>query len=294
MAKRFIDTNLYKKPWIRELKPSFRSFWIYLLLDCNHAGIWNVDWEIASIYVGSKLSKGDMPDTLMSRLLFFDRDSKVFIPDFIDFQYGYLNPAAPVHKNIIKELKKYRLYDDVTGIIDVMSDDPNITVYSEDNVESEEVDEDDEDDIVFDPKQKVSIESEIIDYLNSKSKKNFRPLKSNTRWIKARLNEKYTMENFVTVINKKCKEWMGNSDMEKYIRPETLFGNRFDQYLNQEDKVAPQKPKFVSLNPQWGTIIEWFNSGLLNDPEKIKNMRTNGTINDDEKKHLLTLLGEIQ
>ena len=49
--------------------------------------------------------------------------------------------------------------------------------------------------------------------------------------INARLADGFTVEDFYTVIDKKCAEWKGG-DMEKYLRPETLFGNKFENYLN--------------------------------------------------------------
>ena len=51
--------------------------------------------------------------------------------------------------------------------------------------------------------------------------------------IKARFNEGFTLEDFKIVIDKKCVEWM-NTDMQKYLRPETLFGTKFESYLNQQ------------------------------------------------------------
>ena len=54
--------------------------------------------------------------------------------------------------------------------------------------------------------------------------------------INARLAEGYTVENFYTVIDKKCAEWKGGK-MEQYLRPETLFGSKFENYLN-----APASP----------------------------------------------------
>lgn len=77
---------------------------------------------------------------------------------------------------------------------------------------------------------------EIIDYLNMVlgTKYSYKAAKTIT-CIKARLNEGYDIEDFKTVIDKKSKSWLGNPDMEKYLRPETLFGPKFDGYLN-----APQ------------------------------------------------------
>lgn len=74
--------------------------------------------------------------------------------------------------------------------------------------------------------------SEIITYLNKKIGTRYREgNKVTQKHIKARLKEKYTVEDFKTVIDKKCAEWKG-TDMEKYLRPETLFGTKFESYLN--------------------------------------------------------------
>ena len=54
--------------------------------------------------------------------------------------------------------------------------------------------------------------------------------------IHARCEEGFTVDDFKKVIDKKCAEWMG-TDWEKYLRPETLFGTKFEGYLNQKDKA---------------------------------------------------------
>jgi uncharacterized phage protein (TIGR02220 family) len=72
----------------------------------------------------------------------------------------------------------------------------------------------------------------IIDHLNAKAGTSYRASSKATQGhINARLSEGYTVEDFYTVIDKKCLEWKG-SDMEKYLRPETLFGSKFENYLN--------------------------------------------------------------
>ena len=83
-----------------------------------------------------------------------------------------------------------------------------------------------------------NIYSSVIDYLNKKTertgKEKYSPTSTKTqKLIKARLREKYEPEDFKIVIDKKCKEWLG-TDMEKYLRPETLFGNKFESYLKQK------------------------------------------------------------
>lgn len=76
----------------------------------------------------------------------------------------------------------------------------------------------------------------IVEHLNSKAGTRYRAgTESTARHIRARLKEGYTVDNFFTVIDKKVAEWKG-TDMEKYLRPETLFGAKFEGYLN-----APQR-----------------------------------------------------
>lgn len=80
---------------------------------------------------------------------------------------------------------------------------------------------------------------QIIDYLNLKIGARYRASSKSTQsHIKARLKEGYTVEDFYTVIDKKHSEWYG-TEMEQYLRPETLFGTKFENYLNS--KVYPKK-----------------------------------------------------
>lgn len=71
-----------------------------------------------------------------------------------------------------------------------------------------------------------------IAYLNQKLGKSYKYVEKNTKLVNARLKEGYTIDDFKTVIDKKVSEWQ-NGDMAKYLRPETLFGTKFDGYLNQ-------------------------------------------------------------
>lgn len=81
---------------------------------------------------------------------------------------------------------------------------------------------------------------EIVDYLNEKTGSKYRSSGSKTKsLIKARTNEGFSLDDFKTVIEKKAKEWSGTT-MEKYLRPETLFGTKFEGYLN-EKQSANQK-----------------------------------------------------
>lgn len=77
---------------------------------------------------------------------------------------------------------------------------------------------------------------EIINYLNDASGKKYKATTDKTkRCIKARINEGFAIDDFKQVVDKKVSDWKG-TDMAKYIRPETLFGNKFEGYLNEDQK----------------------------------------------------------
>ena len=79
-----------------------------------------------------------------------------------------------------------------------------------------------------------------IAYLNQVTGKSYKFIESNTKLVDARFNEGYSVDDFKTVIDKKVAEWQG-TDMSKFIRPQTLFGTKFDGYLNQEVKNSRLK-----------------------------------------------------
>lgn len=85
---------------------------------------------------------------------------------------------------------------------------------------------------------------EIIDYLNQKAGTRYKHTGDKTQAvIRARMNEKFTLDDFMTVIDKKVAEWSG-TDMAKYLRPETLFGTKFESYLNQPTAKKKSGNKF--------------------------------------------------
>ena len=82
----------------------------------------------------------------------------------------------------------------------------------------------------------VDVYKDIINYLNNKIGTNYKYTSKKTQTlIHARTEEGFTIEDFKTVIDKKAAEWLG-TDMAQYLRPETLFGTKFESYLNQKEK----------------------------------------------------------
>ena len=75
---------------------------------------------------------------------------------------------------------------------------------------------------------------EVVTYLNKKADRQFRHTTNKTkRLIKARANEGFGLDDFKQVVDTKVAEWAKDSEMSKYLRPETLFGTKFESYLNQ-------------------------------------------------------------
>ena len=102
-------------------------------------------------------------------------------------------------------------------------------------------------------KDNNNIYSLVIDYLNIKANTSYRINTKNTQsLINARVREGFTIEDFKKVIDSKSGEWL-NTDFEKYLRPATLFGGKFENYLNEANKKAPtaigtQKNNLVNPN----------------------------------------------
>lgn len=84
-----------------------------------------------------------------------------------------------------------------------------------------------------------STSDEVIDYLNLKAHTNYRHVDGNRKLISARLKEGFSVEDCKTVIDKKCEDWIG-TEYEQYLRPKTLFGNKFEGYLNS--RVIKKQP----------------------------------------------------
>ena len=103
---------------------------------------------------------------------------------------------------------------------------PEIEIELEKDIEIEK-----EKEYIVDFKNEIN---EIIAYLNQRNGSRYKASTSKTQsLIKARLKEGYTVKDFYTVIDKKCTDWKG-TEYEKFLRPETLFGNKFEGYLNQK------------------------------------------------------------
>lgn len=112
----------------------------------------------------------------------------------------------------------------------------------------------------------------IISYLNEKANRQFRLVESNKKFIRSRWNEGYALEDFKQAIDNKASEWL-DTDMEKYLQPSTLFGTKFDNYLNQAPKAAAKKEAIMPVYEEGEEITqeeaqevqEWIKEMIANE-----------------------------
>ena len=115
-------------------------------------------------------------------------------------------------------------------------------------------------------KHDMKVITEIVDYLNEKAHKKYRSNNKTTmRHINARLKEGRTLSDFKQVIDNRCATWLG-TDMEQYLRPETLFGSKFESYLNSPaPKLRGGDGRILSDETNgWEAAFDWMSGGDKN------------------------------
>lgn len=106
--------------------------------------------------------------------------------------------------------------------------------------------------------------TEILDFLNARTGRSYKPVKANLEKIEARLKEGATVEEVKQVVSRKCQEWMGTK-MEQYLRPDTLFNaTKFNQYVGQigapirqfqESAVSSKQQEWDSTTAQFLSMV---------------------------------------
>jgi hypothetical protein len=104
-VKRFTATEKWNDPWFRRLSPLLKCFWIFVLDNCDLAGVWKVDMEVANFFIGGELTEQIVLEAMPGRFKKID-DDHWFITKFINFQYGDLKPDCRPHQAVIRLLDK--------------------------------------------------------------------------------------------------------------------------------------------------------------------------------------------
>lgn len=103
----------------------------------------------------------------------------------------------------------------------------------------------------------LDVSSAAISYLNEKLGTKFKPNSQKTLGlVKSRVKEGFTESDFIQVIKTKHHEWGGDAKMRKFLRPETLFGTKFESYLNQ-GPVKTDEDILKLMGPTETTKVPW-------------------------------------
>ena len=122
MSKRFCDTELWQKEWFQDLSLKEKILVKYIFENCDCSGVWETNYRMASFIIGEKVTK-DIIDNINNKNFMFEfiAEDKIYIKNFIEFQYGKLSYNCKPHLPIIKLLNKY-------GIEFETKDENNLTI----------------------------------------------------------------------------------------------------------------------------------------------------------------------
>lgn len=238
MAKRFIDTNFYKSPFIRGLKGSLKGLYSFIICDCDGAGIWTFDLEIAGLYTGFNYSLKEFKDAFVDNGKAIDLgNGKYFFPDFIEHQYPKgLSEHNPAQKNFINELRKYSLIDEDLKVLKRPFEGSKVMVMEKVVVMEKEkvVVKKEESELIF-PFQEV----EFLDVWNVlvKSKK-WRNKENSALQASLKKLSKFSLEDAIQMIeNCIAGEWMGLVELEKNKNKNYGTGKQTNSDRNKSDLI---------------------------------------------------------
>jgi uncharacterized phage protein (TIGR02220 family) len=266
--KRVVDTSFWTDGKVDEFSPEDKYFMLYLLTNpfSTQLGIYELSIKQAAFQMGYSVETVKvLIDRFQSKygiILFSESTNEIAIKNFL--RHSIIKGGAPVRDCLVKEIKKVKNrallasvfahvkqydgvnetvanivaeYEEKNGDLNYCNEkkNENVNENENDNEVSSPVSSNDTSDDTLDKEKHKETIAEIIAYLNEKTGKNYRASGENVKkLIRGRLAEGYTLEDFKTVIDVKCADWLGG-DYEKYLRPTTLFqSGKFDGYLNQK------------------------------------------------------------
>jgi uncharacterized phage protein (TIGR02220 family) len=237
MKHRYIDTDLWKKRWFRQLLPEEKDAWVYLFCTCDNVGVWDVDIEIAEVLIGQKIDW----ETFIEKVNNGDGDrikilseEKWWLPGFCEFQYpGFPNENVKPHQSYIRNLKRQGLWSRWEG-----QGKPKPKARRK-----------------VGPSQGEGLDLkgmaiEVMTYLNEKTHQNFQADALGHRdWLAPRFKEGKTVEQMKQIVDIKAKMWLKDEKMSNYLTPQTLFKKKtFDSYLGEYASQGSRKEASI---PGW-------------------------------------------
>ena len=246
-VKRIVDTEFWTDNGVDEFSPEDKYFMLYLLTNpfTKQLGIYKISVKQAAFQLGYSV---DAVNVLLDRfenkykmIVYSKETGEVAILNFL--RYSVMKGGKPVEDCIRQDMAKVKNKKLIDLVFSRLHgrDDLNKTVkeivdkYVNDNDIHNDNDNDNDNDRTEDVSSHdtSTYRQAIISYLNEKLGTKYKATTAKTKSvINGRLAEGFTVDDFKTVIDKKCAEWIGDEKMEKYLRPETLFGTKFEGYLN--------------------------------------------------------------
>lgn len=290
--KRIVDTSFWTDGKVDDFNPEDKYFMLYLLTNpfSTQLGIYEISIKQVAFQMGYSIDSVkvliDRFENKYGMILFSPATNEIAIKNFL--RHSIIKGGAPVRDCLIKEMKGVknkeliaRVFAHIKGYEKLNETVKNIIAeYEEKNgslsYSNEKQNENENDNEVSYPDTGNdspndtfhSAVSEITLYLNQKAGTSYRASSKKTKsCIHARLSDGFTVDDFKTVIDKKCAEWIG-TEFEKFLRPETLFGTKFESYLNARINKPAEKAqqgyhrptKAEELDAHYRMAAEWAES----------------------------------
>lgn len=244
--------------------------YIYLYLftnpHSNLCGCYEVSYKQIAYEAGISVDKAKkLIDRLQNEFNVIRYDGKTKEVLILNWHKYNWTKSEKFRKPLLKEIEKVKspsfreyLFKAYNGELDTVSANgryPIDTVSDfEDTVSAEEIHEEypidttvtvtvtdtvSDTDTVTESESDTETVKEIVEYLNEMCGTKYKASSEKTRkLIRARLNDGFTVEDFRTVIFKKARDWINDPKMCKFLRPETLFSNKFEGYLNEKTALS--------------------------------------------------------
>jgi uncharacterized phage protein (TIGR02220 family) len=253
--------------------PEDKLFMLYLMTNphTTQLGIYSLNKKIMAFELGYSVDAIsvliDRFETKYDIIRFSKETNEIALKNSL--RHSIVKGGRPVEDLLLKEIKQVKNKSLLKFVYDGISNDENLNKTVEvileklknDYEKDNDNDNDNDNDVSYHDSYHDSYNDSskpyktIVDYLNEKADKKYRANnKATQKHINARLKEGYTVEDFKIVIDKKCAEWK-NTEMEQYLRPETLFGTKFEGYLNSKATSGNAKPQAQTKQQGTGNIF---------------------------------------
>ena len=281
--KRIVDTAFWMDGKVDDFTPEDKYFMLYLLTNpfSTQLGIYEISIKQAAFQLGytmeTVISLLDRFESKYGIIIYSKASNEIAIKNFL--RHSIIKGGAPVRDCLVKEIKQVKnkaliaqVFAHIKGYENLNETVKNIIAEYEakngelhycnekenENDNENDNDNDNENEVsspesgndtsgdTLPPEGDAAFISSIVSYLNEKAGTKYKASTEKTRkLIRARKAEGFKLDDFKAVIDIKCADWLKDAKMQRYLRPETLFGTKFEGYLNERPAgQEKKKPKY--------------------------------------------------